>query len=373
MLTTMEQTAGPPKESTLRRDSHISVRVFVLLLGFLPTIVGCDRNSTEGGNAQAKRSLDVALEAVHPSSLGPSFAIVTGRIKDRPYGFLGSAAGLVVLEMSDVTHPNEVASLMTAGAPQSLFLLGDYLFAAGGPGSSIIDVSEPEHPVRVGFLPAQNEVRDAAFDPTRRLAVVVDFLGLSVVDLSDPATPLEIGSMRTSGAPLRATLDIARELALVVGDGDSPAETGVLRLIDISDPTRPVELGALSGSALGIAVDTTRQIALVAGRAGATTRAGSLQLVDVSNPRRPARLAAIAIPGVGFDIALDGRRNLAVVVGDGEVRGTGSLRVIDISDPGRPVDVGGLDLPSRALRVVLDADNRLALVAGGHGLIIVRY
>ena len=118
----------------MKRDTFEKMTVFLISLGLSLTPFACLNSSMEAQETGSTAPVTpvVKIEAIVPSSLGPSFSIITEKIAGRPYGFLGSAAGIVVLEMSDATHPSEVASLLTAGAPQGLFLLGNYLFAAGG-------------------------------------------------------------------------------------------------------------------------------------------------------------------------------------------------------------------------------------------------
>ena len=360
----------------MKRKTFKEMRLSFVPLGFLLTVLaypGCDLDGVDAGTTSAARVVP-KLEAIVPSPLGPSFAIAIGTINGTRYGFLGSVAGIVVFDMSNPARPKEVSTFVTRGAPQGLFLVGTHVFAAGGPGAMIIDVSDPHHPVEAHFLPTPDEARDAEFDGMRELALVVDFLGLRLIDVSTIDRPEQVGAMDISGAPFHASLDTARKLLLIAGYASTEGG-GSLRLIDVSRPASPMEIAnvEMPGPAFDVAIDVPRQLALVVGSGSGQTRAGYLQLVDLREPKKPVLLGAIDTPGGGFGIALDAGRQWAVVVGDGGNRGTGSLRVIDISDPGRPVDLGGLDLPSRALGILLDADNRLSLVSGGHGLIIARY
>lgn len=351
--------------------------VLLLALGCLPTSLALEAGSTGIGDAEGATSDTIMLkvEVILPSPLGPSFAIATGEINGKSYGFLGSAAGIVIFDMTDPKHPKVVASLLTRGAPNGLFLFGTRLFSSGGAGSSVIDVSDPQHPVEVQFLPTIDEARDVVFDPERELALVIDFLGLRLIDVSKAESAENVGAMPMTGPPFHLTLDATRDIALLVGDSLSPSTRGYLRLIDVSKPKDLTLLGNLEfqGSAYDVAIDAKRQLALVVGRGDGRTRAGSLHVIDISAPTKPAELGQIETPGTAFGVAVDTERRLAIVVGDGPARGTGSLRLIDLSAPEHPVDITGMPLPSRALGVFIDSQRKMALVAGGFGLLIVRF
>jgi hypothetical protein len=134
------------------------------------------------------------------------------------------------------------------GATYAVAAQGNYAYIGVGPRLVILDVSDPARPVVVGQTGALPGVV-LGLAVAGSYAYVADRdAGLRVVDVSDPDAPVEIGFYDTPGS--------ASGVALIgsyayVADGDSG-----LRVINVSNPAAPVEADSYDtpGFAAGVAV-----------------------------------------------------------------------------------------------------------------------
>ncbi len=119
-------------------------------------------------------------------------------------------------------------------------------------GLAIVDVSDPENPVRRGsFNPGSSFlIRDIAVSANRAYVADTGF-GLRVLDVSDPDHPVAIGSLRTPGPHSLAL--VGRFAYLACGDDG-------LLVVDVSDPGRPVLVESYRTSGF------TRKVAIDGGR-----------------------------------------------------------------------------------------------------------
>ena len=113
-----------------------------------------------------------------------------------------SDPSLLILDITDPSRPVEVSAFKTPLFAWDVDVSGQYAFviwnlryAAGGPirecnsGVSIVDVSEPKHPVEIGqYCDPGREVADVAV-VQNYMYVAAGHRGLQVLDISDPASP----------------------------------------------------------------------------------------------------------------------------------------------------------------------------------------
>jgi hypothetical protein len=198
-----------------------------------------------------------------------------------------------------------------------------YLYAGhlGQDGFSIVDVTDPRHPVYVTFV---------------------------------PGTPNSWTNQMTLHGDLLLT-NMQRRGAHWGGDPSKPASEGLL-VWDISDPLNPKELARWSSGALG----GTHRNAYPGGKYAylSSTYPGYqggriLVILDVSDPRNPKVAGKWAQPGMnktaGEVLKLDtpyGFHGPAMVSPDGTKLILGfspGVIVLDISDPSNPKEIGRLD------------------------------
>lgn len=129
------------------------------------------------------------------------------------------------------------------GAIEALVVQGDYAYAGGSYGFSILDVSDPKRVTQVSYT--RIPVADLGVLDSYVYIAGKDSL-LYVIDASNPASPVELASYELPGEPRKLMLSAD------AGDGWRLAfmllgEEG-LRIIDLSDPQSLSELGELHES-----------------------------------------------------------------------------------------------------------------------------
>jgi len=120
---------------------------------------------------------------------------------------------------------------------------------------------------------------------------------LAVIDISDPQHPQRVGFA------ILPAYDLA-----VQGDFAYVVSRDSLRIVSIADPQNPHTIGqmAVSYTALGIAVKDNR--------AYLANEWGGLLIVDVSNPRSSQLISSIDTIGTAWDVAISG--DYALVAGN---------------------------------------------------------
>jgi len=80
-------------------------------------------------------------------------------------------------------------------------VIGDYAYvAAGYSGLRILDISDPETPIEVGYCQTPDDAE--AVDVQGNYAYIADWeKALRIIDISDPSDPHEVGFLETSSWP----------------------------------------------------------------------------------------------------------------------------------------------------------------------------
>ena len=208
------------------------------------------------------------------------------------------------------------------GAPRAIFGRGNYVYLGLGAELTILDVSNPPYPVRIGYVVLPDIVQDI-YVVGDYAYVANDESGLRLVNVSDPANPFEVGAYNTPG---NAWGVFVNDRLAYVADGESG-----LRVFDVSDPTAPAEVGFY---------DTTLQFARDVIEAGnhvyIVTSSGPVLMVDVSDPTVPVEVGRYEAPEYVWDVEVRGD-NAYVVAGSPELEG---LQILDISNPATPTQIG---------------------------------
>ena len=196
------------------------------------------------------------------------------------------AAGLYVVDVTDLAAPVVVANLALPGNANDVRVAGSVAYVADGGAMLTVDVSDPAHPARLGGVAiAGNAVRLAV---SGNLVYVADLaFGLHVVDVSNPSQPREVGAVALAGEPRAVSLGgPAPDSYAVVACGDAG-----LSVIDISTPSAPVVVGTSpAGSLLAGSVTVRDHYAYVAtGEAGIY---GGLHVIELADPTNPVEVGA---------------------------------------------------------------------------------
>jgi hypothetical protein len=223
-------------------------------------------------------------------------------------------SGVEMIDLSLPTRPVRVASISTEGVAHAAVPVGDLLVVADGPAGLCIapTASDPVAPACATF---QSDAVDVAIMGS--YAVVVDADGwLRVIDISDPQTPTEIGSVSASARDV----EIAGSHALVAAGSEG------LRVVDLSNPEAPNVVASLATTHEARGVELQGSLAYV-------VLPYAMLTVDVSDPLSPSTLSTFEVPTGGSALAVDGS---TVVTLDSYSL---AAHAIDVSDPSSPVDV----------------------------------
>lgn len=146
-------------------------------------------------------------------------------------------------DISDIRNPRVILERFDLpGDVRKFALQGDYVYVAcGGNGLVIVDISDVAHPQVVATHRARWSADDVAVSGAYAY-VADDLAGLRVIDVSNPEEPNEVGFI----GPRGAGEGWERPTHFVTIDGDfayvSEAENGI-RVISIADPEHPEEVG----------------------------------------------------------------------------------------------------------------------------------
>jgi hypothetical protein len=190
----------------------------------------------------------VMVETFSPTAEG--FVALTGfasavEVSGTTAFVASGAAGLYVVDVTDLAAPIVVANLALPGNANDVRVSGTVAYVADGSALLTLDVSDPTHPARLGSLAfAGNAVRLAV---SGNLVYVADMaFGLHVVDVSNPSLPNEIGSVALAGEPRAVSLGgPAPGTYAVVACGDAG-----LSVIDVSLPSTPALVGTSPAGSL---------------------------------------------------------------------------------------------------------------------------
>jgi hypothetical protein len=99
---------------------------------------------------------------------------------------------LYILDLSDLKHPRETNNVTTRVQANRAWQRDNYLYLFGKNGMEVFDLTKPERPKAIGFLPTQLEVKNALL--TRSFAILVyDSRVVDMIDISEPSRPQVTG------------------------------------------------------------------------------------------------------------------------------------------------------------------------------------
>lgn len=208
-----------------------------------------------------------------------------------------------------------------AGLARGLASRGDFAYVTAHTGGlHTVDVSDPQHPVRVATFNSPGEAYDVAI--MGDLAVLADgSRGLTVLDLGQPALPVVIGQL--DPAPHLARVAITGNYACFAAGGGA---TGLV-IVDLADPAHPTLAG--SAPTTSYALD----IAVIGGHAFVVDMNRRLYAFDISNPASPALVSTLLLTATPTSLAGRGTHLYVGCTGSG-------ILVVDVTVPSAPAQVG---------------------------------
>lgn len=260
--------------------------------------------------------------------------------------------GLTIMDVSDPSNPQRLGGYEVAPfwTPLGVTVSLPYAYVAlGNGGLAVFDLSDRVNPVRVGDYEGATYVADVTVSGTHAYLADGDG-GFQVIDISNPANPVEVAVHATDG--LANAVAVRGSYAYVVAGYHG------MEVFDISDPTRPARMGAYETGAY------TSDVALL-GTYACLTVESELVLIDVSDPGNPQRVSGIEFPNLLKQVVVLEPDAVVVV-------GAGQLKKIDLSNSMEPRHVAAFDGRGWANKVVtVDGYAYLADGPGGFRILDV--
>lgn len=264
------------------------------------------------------------------------------------HAFVAGGRTLTVIDLSNPASPRKVGAYTFPEQIWSFRIVGSYAYvAANFFGLGILDISNPASPTLRASFKTPGQAKGVALVGTT--AFVADHMtGIDVIDLTSLDKPVERGSFFVDGYARDVAASSRFAFAI-----DAP--TGLYAL-DPSRPGPPEAIGQLQSAATPQAIEVME-------RGGRTTACvvggGALQLYDVTDPAKPVHLTSFKTPsGRPARIALDGVR---AYVADGRE----GVQILDLTNPSSPAILGAFRTTAAARDVALGGG--LVLVAIGLG------
>jgi hypothetical protein len=225
--------------------------------------------------------------------------------------------GVRVVDVSNSTNPVGRGLVPVFGAIALQAVSNRIYVACQGDGLHIIDVSNPNAPVRLG----KTATVDSALDvhTIGNIAYVADCMaGIQIYDVSNPAVPRRLGGALYTNDNVNATgIQVVGRYAYL-----SYATSG-LRIFDVNNPSNVVYVSGYKNGGTALAVAVEDKYAYVAnGYPG-------LLIVDVSDVANPQPVATFPVAGAAFDIQVVNRR--AYIASE-----YGGITVVDVRNPRQP-------------------------------------
>jgi hypothetical protein len=237
------------------------------------------------------------------------------------YAFIANGnRGLLTL---DISNPYLISQVNRhrffdpySGQSKGIFTSGNYAYMADmNAGLGIINISNRNNPVRVGFFDEGGNVADVC--TKGKYTYAVDFKdGLKIIDNSNPLNPLITGSYRDSlnyGSGI-----FVDDMYAYLADGSDGLE-----IIDITDKYNPIEVGSYeNGSFYDLFIRD--DLAYVA------SSTFGLKILNISNPHNPIEIGRYYNgSGIAYSVFVDGSYAFVADNSDG-------LEIINISNPKEP-------------------------------------
>jgi hypothetical protein len=342
-----------------RRLFIIAVLLVALAASFTP-VVAKTPIAPSGLPAQlmpagARAANDPATSAAsspaieHVDSFGgiiPTFAV------SGTFAFVLKGSALTVLDISAPAAPTRIGHLPLLPGGTSLTVVNGIGYISGPQTVQILDLHNPALPVQLasfqprGYVFAMQVVGTSAY-------LTEGFDGVEIIDVSDASHPLHVAQYAQPGFSGRFV--VGGSLAYFIN------VSGDLTILDISTPSAPIVRGTFALSALGLTA--VESLVVVGNRAYinafTNTSAGSqsrLVTLDSTHPESPLLLGNIEFPA--SLVAVDG--NIAYIQSNAQ------LQLFDLTNPAQPVAHGMYPgTPSQAVDVIVQvAGNRVYLVQG---------
>ena len=227
----------------------------------------------------------------------------TDVVVDGNYAYLTtgkSNEGLVIIDISDPSDPEEVEDFDIGGKGRYLVKSGDILYIgveSSSKGLAIVDVSDPDDPELIEQMNLGGYGNQPVVSGTT-LFMGVEKTSNSFVayDVSDPSNPSSLGSYNTGSAT--KVIELNGGSNAFVGISNS---TSGLRILNISNPASITQTASLNVGEKVLALDYLSSVLYT----GIDNADASLKVVNVSNPVSPSVVGTVDVNAKIQDLAVE--------------------------------------------------------------------
>ena len=234
--------------------------------------------------------------------------------------------GLIIINVSDPTHPYVIGSYYQSGLPYAVDVVGNIAFLANiNIGLEVLNVSDPINPVKID----QYTGSGAAFDVqvAGEIAYLADWSrGLVLINISDPSDVNEISRYSITGACSHVHVD--NGIAYII---DHHSSYSGIMLIDVNNPQSPSQVGYYAPSGIDFWNPFVHENKIYVGNHG--NNGGELNILDASIP---SQISPLGVYDDGGSIFAAFTNSRIVYMADYQ----NGLIIVDLLDLSNPRVIG---------------------------------
>ncbi|MDP8207494.1 MAG: T9SS type A sorting domain-containing protein [Candidatus Electryonea clarkiae] len=282
------------------------------------------------------------------------------------------ADGFAGLRIVDISQPDsliEVGFFHPPGKAVDIEISGNYAFVAfhsdWNSGLRIIDISDPTSPEQVSFYEDGygNNIKVSG-----NYAYVSQAFAFKIVDISDPSSPEGLGEFEYDPANDIYDFTISENYAFLVRYHSADPD---LLVLDISNPDSLYEVGSSIIQGRAVSIDIAGNYAYM----GSTVEYEDstrvyLNVIDIEDPASPVVVGSCPIQGDGRGSRVYVSGNHVFIGGAGFLGGAGFMSSVDISDPFSPFEICNIEIPYYVEDIDFQ-DDKLFIAASGSNLQII--
>lgn len=236
--------------------------------------------------------------------------------------------GIIIIDVSDPNHPVKLSSFFDGGIAYEIAIKGDYAIVAdGSDGIEILNISNLQNPSKIFQYSVNNFCSDVAIIDDLLFAANWDY-GFEIFNISDISNPVKITHFASFGLNCMQ-LDIEGDIAVVTNHQND--YTSIMTL-NISNPYSPQLLDNYIRSQVDLWDPVIHENYIYVGNHG--LNGGELQILEISDPTNITLIGTFDNGGSIHAVALNNSIAFLADYNDG-------IEVIDVSDPTNPIEIGG--------------------------------
>ncbi|HLO91499.1 MAG TPA: T9SS type A sorting domain-containing protein [Lentimicrobium sp.] len=250
---------------------------------------------------------------------GQSFSI--GSNSAGTIDFIGSGAGVIILDVSNPAIPVKLSEISTRGLVDAIYFdetTNRLYVAAYFAGFEIWDLSNLSAPVKIGGGPITGLPRGGIYASGNYVYVVSVADGVQVFDITTPSSPVNVGNCIVNPDYLAWSSAKSGNLIFVA------LSEGGMSVVDVTDPANPFVAGTYADIVYGISIANDY--------AYAVSYNFGLNILNISDLSNITVVGNCVVPGFPYRVQLQG--NYAYV-GNAD-SGLGGINVVDVSNPASP-------------------------------------